>query len=429
MPVAIINVTENRASFVNEDFSALFEEASVPVDALVAAVSASLADRSTIARGLATEVIERLGATFHPISDRIKNLLYLPLGRDVNSECYMVVEAQGAVFSALEPRSISQSYLAMALQSSGIGAWSLNIRTRQADRTFSHDAIFGYNGLAPHWDLDAFLSHVVEEDRSQVREAFEKALLDKLAWQFKCKIRRLDGELRWIEASGYPRGPGNTLITHFTGLVKDITNEINAAEQRRLLFAELHHRVRNNLAVVHSLASGTLRMATDTATAAEALRRRITAMSDAHNLMLDVSDAPVSVKQALESITSRVAPLLRLQIEGTDAKLSLSHVVPLSMWIMELLSRLHIGQQSVVKLHPSNEMLSLTWTTKWHADSGWSDMLSEPLVLHILPAQMGGKARVEECSGEFSVVLTIKPVALNVRAPLQHTLTATAMLI
>jgi len=67
-------------------------------------------------------------------------------------------------------------------------------------------------------------------------------------------ISAVDGRERWIHARGaVAQGPGGE--RKFVGTVRDITAEKEAENHRRLLSAELQHRIKNTLAVVQAIVS------------------------------------------------------------------------------------------------------------------------------------------------------------------------------
>ncbi len=117
----------------------------------------------------------------------------------------------------------SESRLSFALQTSHAGAWELNLQDRSARRTLMHDQIFGYKELLPSWTYEDFLGHVLPEDRPFVDASFKRAVATQSDWNFECRIRRVDGELRWIGASGgHELGPEGKPV-RISGIVQDVT--------------------------------------------------------------------------------------------------------------------------------------------------------------------------------------------------------------
>ena len=117
----------------------------------------------------------------------------------------------------------SEDRLNFVLKNSRIGVWELNLVTHTAYRTLTHDQIFGYPVLLPAWTYEQFLEHVLPEDRAGVDRCFRAAQAAQSDWTFECRIRRADGEVRWIWAtSGLNLNSGDKLGV-ISGIVQDIT--------------------------------------------------------------------------------------------------------------------------------------------------------------------------------------------------------------
>ncbi len=127
-----------------------------------------------------------------------------------------------------------------ALDVGGLGAWRLDLASGTAWRSSRHDEIFGYPTLLPEWTYEIFLSHVLAEDRGAVAESFGEALSGKTDWDFTCRIRRKDGEVRWIWVKGTPELGERGEPVALYGLVQDITKYREAEERIKHLNAVLH---------------------------------------------------------------------------------------------------------------------------------------------------------------------------------------------
>jgi two-component system cell cycle sensor histidine kinase/response regulator CckA len=134
--------------------------------------------------------------------------------------------------SAEEARRASEARLNFALQTSRIGAWDLSLKDHTANRTLLHDQIFGYKTLLPSWTYELFLEHVLPEDRAEVDRGFKKATAAQSDWNFECRIRRADGETRWIWAAGGYEQNSEGKAVQMSGIVQDITERKQAEEAR-----------------------------------------------------------------------------------------------------------------------------------------------------------------------------------------------------
>ena len=118
---------------------------------------------------------------------------------------------------------VARETLAFALESAGMGSWDLDLATGAARRSPQHDRIFGYPDLLPHWDRDTFLRHVIDDDRAGAAAAFDRAEADG-AFDLECRIRRPDGELRWLAARGRVGYGGDGRAERMAGIVMDVTD-------------------------------------------------------------------------------------------------------------------------------------------------------------------------------------------------------------
>ncbi|MGC4054444.1 MAG: PAS domain S-box protein [Paludibaculum sp.] len=141
---------------------------------------------------------------------------------------------------AEDARRQSEGRLAFALETTGTGAWDLDLRDHSAQRSLLHDRIFGYDSLLPEWTFAIFLSHVLPEDQAEVDRKFRAAVQAGRDWDFECRIRRADGEVRWIWAAGRHRRDAAGQISHMAGVVQDVTERKRAGEA--LVESEDHRR-------------------------------------------------------------------------------------------------------------------------------------------------------------------------------------------
>jgi len=138
----------------------------------------------------------------------------------------------------------SEERLHFALESSHTGAWDLDLVDHTAFRSLEHDRIFGYSELLPQWTYEMFLDHVLPEDRSEVDAKFSRAIDTGSGWSFECRIRRTDGEVRWIWATGRHRTNAAGDLHRMAGIVQDITErklfeeKLRTSEERHRLLAE-----------------------------------------------------------------------------------------------------------------------------------------------------------------------------------------------
>lgn len=205
------------------------------------------------------------------------------------------------------------------------------------------------------------------------------------------RVRRLNGEHRWIRSRAFPRRNDQGQIVRWYGSTEDIHEQQVAEDHLRLMVLELNHRVKNSLATVQSIAVQTLRGAESSAEAREALLGRITALAAAHDILTreqwdgaGVGEVAHGVLDALTGDRDRLrvsGPVVRL-----DAKMALS----LSMAFYELGSNaLKYGA-----LSGAQGQVTLDWTVEAHQlRLTWTEQRGPPVAQ---PTRRGFGSRLLE---------------------------------
>ncbi|URD38105.1 PAS domain S-box protein [Methylobacterium tardum] len=112
---------------------------------------------------------------------------------------------------------------------------------------------------------------------------------------------------------------------------------VRAEEQQRLLNHELSHRMKNLLAMVQSIATQTMRGATDVGTAKEVLAGRLIALGKAHDLLLGgaltSTQMEAVVRTALQVHEDKAG---RFRISGPPLEISAGRALSLALMLHEL---------------------------------------------------------------------------------------------
>jgi PAS domain S-box-containing protein len=153
---------------------------------------------------------------------------------------------------AQEELQRSEARLTFALETSHTGAWELSLQDHKATRTLTHDRIFGYKALAPLWTYEMFLEHVLPEERAKVDRSFREATAARGNWNFECRIRRTDGEVRWIWGTGGHEQDSEGKAVRMAGIVQDITERKRVEEALRELLENLERKVAERTAELQS---------------------------------------------------------------------------------------------------------------------------------------------------------------------------------
>jgi two-component system, LuxR family, sensor kinase FixL len=124
----------------------------------------------------------------------------------------------------VEALRASEARLHLALEAGRLAFWELDLATGTVRRAAHHDQLFGYASPLAAWSYEAFLDHVVPEDRAEVDRVYRTAFESAAGAAVECRIRRAgDGELRWLEVHGQRlRGPDGR-VAHLIGVLREVT--------------------------------------------------------------------------------------------------------------------------------------------------------------------------------------------------------------
>ena len=224
----------------------------------------------------------------------------------------------------------SDATRSIALESAQLGEWQIDLQTGLAQRSLSHDRIFGYTEKLPGWNFDIFMQHVYPEDRQRVAKTFRESIDLEIKWDFECRIVRPDKAIRWIWACGTHFKDQTGKSTHMMGTVSDITDRKRLEEARirsqkleglGTLAGGISHDFNNILQAISgntNLASADLpaehpaqeslaEIAKATARATD-LVRRILEFSRPQELKKEVVQIPSLVSEALKLLRATLPP-------------------------------------------------------------------------------------------------------------------------
>ena len=117
----------------------------------------------------------------------------------------------------------------------------------------------------------------------------------------------------------------------------DSTQRDAAARAQSILTNELHHRMKNMIAMVTAIVRQSLRSATNLSEAEAVIGARLIAMAKAHELLLKAKESSSNLKAVIESALEQYDGLSgRILVQGEDIAVVSSSIVPLSLLINEL---------------------------------------------------------------------------------------------
>lgn len=181
--------------------------------------------------------------------------------------------------------------------------------------------------------------YVPPEDQALVRARVDQAIARQEAFQLEHRVVQKDGSIGWTSSRAVPilsEGHAGEIVEWF-GAASDVTERHRAEEHLRLIVHELNHRVKNNLAMVQSIARQTFRHAEDFKEAQERFSERLIALAHANDLLTGERWAGASLRGAIKQA---VAPYQReddrIRLTGPEVLLSPKTALALTLAMHEL---------------------------------------------------------------------------------------------
>ena len=226
---------------------------------------------------------------------------------------------------------------ALTLEAGRVGSWVWDLRSGEIVANDILRQMYGLTALT-QLHFDDLMSAIDKSDVEGVDRALKATFDDGIDYNAEFRV---NGTGRWLVARGrvYQRdGAGKPLI--MMGVIIDVTEARESAEQTRLLLRELNHRVKNTLAMIQSLARQTLRDKPDPQQFIDTFSGRLRTLSEAHTLLADRDWSGIGL---LELLHSQIDPYLtdpsaQLVLTGEDVKLPPDQALGLGLIVHELTS-------------------------------------------------------------------------------------------
>jgi PAS domain S-box-containing protein len=130
----------------------------------------------------------------------------------------------------------SNERLDLAIEVANLGEWELDLINQTSSRSLRHAQIFGYHSLHQKWSFEMFLDHVLPEYRAEVERKIRASLFNG-SWDFDTRIRRVDGEVRWVWGRGRAEVNETGQPLRMFGIIMDVTERKRAEEAQARLAA------------------------------------------------------------------------------------------------------------------------------------------------------------------------------------------------
>lgn len=159
---------------------------------------------------------------------------------------------------------------------------------------------------------------------------------------------RKNGDKFWTSISIFPVRINSSRPTYWVGIKRDITSEIRAFEQINTTLQELHHRVKNNLALLSGLMELQARKEGNKPLKKElqALTSRIKSIANIHELLYENQNLThVNIKETVKRLSHGILESIhpdhiiktRFRLRDIDS-LNINQAVPFSLIVNEVLT-------------------------------------------------------------------------------------------
>jgi PAS domain S-box-containing protein len=189
--------------------------------------------------------------------------------------------------------------------------------------------------------IEEFTKRVHPDDLERVWAALEAALdpADPKPYAAEFRHRRVDGEVRWVEAHGLVHFEGAGREQHavsMVGTAQDITARKLREERERVLFREINHRAKNMLSLVHAIARQTA--AREPPDFIGRFTERIQALAANQDLLIRNEWHGVDVKDLVRAQLAHFADLVgsRIDAHGPNLRLNAAAAQAIGLAVHEL---------------------------------------------------------------------------------------------
>jgi PAS domain S-box-containing protein len=247
----------------------------------------------------------------------------------------------------------SEDFLNATGHMAKVGGWELDVETKEVrwtEQTYHiHEVPLEHSP-----PLEEALSFYHPEDRPKLERAIERAIEEGEPYDMEIRFRSAKGKELWTRTICRPVVKNGKTI-RLVGTFQDITEikekEVHISkslEEKEVLLREIHHRVKNNLALINSLLSLRAEYPTDK-TAQEMfdeVKTRIRSMAVAHEILYQSENlAYLSIQDYVGNLLNHIlyshgsiGANIAVEKEIEEVDFGLSTAIPLGFLLTELVS-------------------------------------------------------------------------------------------
>ncbi len=247
-----------------------------------------------------------------------------------------------------------QELLEISQKTAHLGSYEFDLVANSNKWTDEVFRIFGLDDQMGVPSNAAYRIFIIEDDVEKVQQAYTNSLETGEKMDLVYRIRRRDGELRYIHNLGEPQYDSLGNVIRFFGTFQDVTESkiLELALQKSLvekevLLREVHHRVKNNLAAILGLIEMERYNSPDEKmqNLFGELGGRIKSIATVHETLYKSDDlSKIRFQEYLEALIQNLVTSLQSDqaiqtiIDARDVEMDLQLAVPCGLIINELIT-------------------------------------------------------------------------------------------
>lgn len=137
----------------------------------------------------------------------------------------------------------NEQRLELAISSSQIGVWDLDLTTGKAVRSLRQAQIYGYNNTSNEASVETFFDHILTEDLERAQNAFIEALETNFL-DIELRIKKADNSIAWIRVKGEAYRDRRGEPVRMLGTTLDITKNKEMEQRKDELISLVGHELK-----------------------------------------------------------------------------------------------------------------------------------------------------------------------------------------
>ena len=227
--------------------------------------------------------------------------------------------------------------LELAHKAARVGSYTYDVSTGMMRFSRANNVTYGLSERTLEVTAEQWLSRVHRDDIQRLRAEHIQAFKEQrseLVSEFR--IVRPGGEVRWIEARSLIAYDHADRAVRMTGVYIDVTERRSSEDHKKMLIAELDHRVKNMLACVAAIAKRSQERGRSVKEFLDVLNGRINSLANAHALLSRSRWQGVGLGELVRSELAFCAKDETSLIEGPEVDLTAMATQTLAMVLHEL---------------------------------------------------------------------------------------------